>query len=372
MYTRKIGYGGKTITFGGANINTDINVPVLYDGSTYAWFQYDKLSTITFNQSGDVSVWTDFLDAGKTISIPRSLNGPSYNSIGGLTFNNSTAPYEELVDNDFSLNQPFSVYAVMKQETMSYGATVFSFNYDVYTYVRQLGDDVLYMRAGSTGVSKSGVKLKEWQICEFVFNGTDSYIRLNNDSSTSGDAGTDGLNRISFTLGGSGNGGSVSFKELIIRGCVDSPEAEQKISNYLKYKYNIDMDKLYGRELVYNGTFDTSAKWATSSGALPSAGWSIVDNKLYCDGTNFTICAPLADDNQNFLVLMPGAKYIMECDVSATGTCAFFGPNTGSVFLENGHNSIIFTYGPSFNNWFEGWDSFVGSIDNISVRQYFG
>ena len=367
MYTRKIGYGGKTLSFGGANINTDINVPVLYDGSTYAWFQYDKLSTITFNQSGDVSVWTDFLDAGKTISIPSSLNGPSYNSIGGLTFNNSGAPYEELVDNDFSLNQPFSVYAVMKQETMSYGATVFSFNYDVYTYVRQLGDDVLNMRAGSTGVSKSGVKLKEWQICEFVFNGTDSYIRLNNDSSTSGDAGTDGLNRISFTLGGSGNGGSVSFKELIIRGCVDTLETEQKIYNYLKYKYNIDMDKLYGQDLILNGTFDNTSIWevfdpsiSITSGVLRFSG--AINNQGYArqpgilkSGIKYHYSFQISNYTSGKVVLSDGMAWTIETDVSANGiyTGTFTSAST-SIFLW-GHNSF-----PAYMD-----------VDNLSIRQYF-
>lgn len=378
MYTRKIGYGGKTLSFGGANVNVDINAPnVVYDSSTFMWFiANDSLEYMTA-ESNLLSVWNDLSQQNNNLIQNTASKQPLYNSTHYVKFYRDWADSMQTEIFDASIYQPISIYMVIRQDQWHDAWRIFEGQNQVNN-VGLMGwetEPQLFLHAGGGSIVFDDLKTDNlFHIMRILLNGSNSKIQIDSLSAVIGDIGTNPIDRLTLCSIPALNDyfGKYSFKEILFRNCIDSSENEQEIYNYLKYKYNIDMDKLYGRELVYNGTFDTSAKWATSSGALPSAGWSIVDNKLYCDGTNYTACAPLADDNQNFLVLMPGAKYIMECDVSATGTCTFFGPNTGDVFLDNGHNSIIFTYGPSFNNWFEGWDSFVGSIDNVSVRQYFG
>lgn len=125
----------------------------------------------------------------------------------------------------------------------------------------------------------------------------------------------------------------------------------------------------FGPELIVNGTFDVSSGWETDSTDLPDGGWYISEGKLMSNGTNSF--RPVYNKN---LTLQSGAKYAFSCDVEVSSGQVhtyFNNDNTADANLPNGHNDLIFTYG-SNSAVFIQWGPFVGTIDNVSLRRYYG
>jgi len=143
------------------------------------------------------------------------------------------------------------------------------------------------------------------------------------------------------------------------------------INNAIKdYKKGLETfpEYLYGPEIVENGTFDTNDYWRASGGSsLPDAGWSIQNGKLVCEGTSpFTpITLPAGTFQQ-------GVQYIIFCDVDFSSGTLYFNIDNENWPLSQGHNEHVFTYGGGSYYIFQPWDIFVGTIDNVSIRQYYG
>jgi hypothetical protein len=114
--------------------------------------------------------------------------------------------------------------------------------------------------------------------------------------------------------------------------------------------------------------FDTNDYWRASGGSsLPDAGWSIQNGKLVCEGTSpFT---PIVLPHGTF---QQGVQYIIFCDVDFSSGTLYFNIDNENWPLSQGHNEHIFTYGGGNYYLFHPWNIFVGTIDNVSIRRYYG
>lgn len=77
--------------------------------------------------------------------------------------------------------------------------------------------------------------------------------------------------------------------------------------------------------------------------------------------------------NKN-LTLQTGTTYTFSCDVNvSSGEVRTYFNNTNTVYeqLADGHNEFIFTYGGNLAVFIQ-WGPFVGTIDNVSLRRYYG
>lgn len=142
------------------------------------------------------------------------------------------------------------------------------------------------------------------------------------------------------------------------------------INNAIKdYKKGLETfpEYLYGPEIVENGTFDTNDYWRTDASPLPDRGWSIQNGKLVCAGTSpYTpITLPAGTFQQ-------GVQYIIFCDVDFSSGTLYFNIDNENWPLSQGHNEHIFTYGGGNYYLFQPWNIFVGTIDNVSIRRYYG
>jgi len=121
-------------------------------------------------------------------------------------------------------------------------------------------------------------------------------------------------------------------------------------------------------ELITNGDFsDGGTSWVFQSN------WSLISNKLFCDGTQTTI-----DFNPRQLIFSNavGKKYLVKYTISdyVSGSINVFLANTtlGTTRMENGSFLDYLTIkAGSYTNYFYFMASadFVGAIDNVSVTE---
>jgi hypothetical protein len=117
-----------------------------------------------------------------------------------------------------------------------------------------------------------------------------------------------------------------------------------------------------GSELVVNGMFDTDSNW------IKDAGWSISGGVASCDGTNSAAIKQVIPE-------LLGSNYKLTFDITqyVSGSITAYLPfgtfNLGN-YSEDGTYTLIVIVGslPTLDLYFKS-NSFVGSIDNISVKE---
>ena len=116
-----------------------------------------------------------------------------------------------------------------------------------------------------------------------------------------------------------------------------------------------------GDELVTNGDFATDSDW------IKGVGWSINSGESSCDGTQ--------TGNTNLyqsITFETGKIYQVSFNVSnySTGTIKIvFGDTGGTLKSSNGSYIEEFTFVSGSNFYLQGNSSFIGSIDNVSVKE---
>ena len=132
---------------------------------------------------------------------------------------------------------------------------------------------------------------------------------------------------------------------------------EQSPITNIPATYQIPNQNL-GSELVVNGGFDTDSDW------VKQTGWTISVGTANSDGT-----AGLPRINQTILTV--GKKYIIEFEITAItsgsvnmllGATNLTSKNTLGIFKQEGVCSIE-------NKFYARSINFVGSIDNVSVKE---
>ena len=143
---------------------------------------------------------------------------------------------------------------------------------------------------------------------------------------------------------------------------MDAPSIGMIPSGYKDGKlYSVYPLEGLGEELVTNGTFDTDSNWTKDSA------WSINSGKANCDGTqsgNANIYQPIS-----FVV---GKVYKVTYELSnvSSGSAKIvFGDTGGTLRSTNGIFTEYYTFVSGSNFYIQGNSSFIGSINNISVKE---
>lgn len=133
-------------------------------------------------------------------------------------------------------------------------------------------------------------------------------------------------------------------------------EASTTLS-YAEAKHPSDSE---GRDIVINGGFDTDSSWNKGDG------WSISDGVASSDGSQST------DSDIYQTVLNPGDNYELTFTISNYSSGSIrpvIGGRGGAFYSSNGTHTENFTDLPSTVLRLRADADFVGSIDNVSVKQ---
>lgn len=120
-----------------------------------------------------------------------------------------------------------------------------------------------------------------------------------------------------------------------------------------------------GTEQITNGTFDNNTGWDDSS-----SDWEISTGKLRGTGTsNFDPIYPA--NHATITVNLTGKLTKYEFDVEYTSGEFRFRQVDPELSFSGfaGHFKLICIYATVYDDWFVTWPSFVGSIDNLTVRE---
>lgn len=212
--------------------------------STSFWYAGDD-ALQDFAVSG--KKWVGRSGNGEIAYTTASSNVPSTGTLDGhttLIFDGTADFFKDTI----ALSQPVTVYMVMKQITWTSDDMVFSGGGtgggDV-GLCRQRGTTPELNIYSGTGwaADNTDLTVNTWAILRVVFNGASSSIRVNNETATTGNAGTGNL--IRFTIGAycATNEGldyfsNIEVAEIIgFAGGIVSADNDTNIMAYCKSKY---------------------------------------------------------------------------------------------------------------------------------------
>ena len=125
---------------------------------------------------------------------------------------------------------------------------------------------------------------------------------------------------------------------------------------------DFEKSEVIGSELVVNGGFDTDTDW------VKGTGWTIANDIATCDGSQIT------DSGFYQLgVFISGGNYTLTFDITSNGEPFKFWVNgSQNIFSEvftDGTKTFNFTATTSGSAYFEATSNFIGTLDNISVKE---
>jgi len=209
--------------------------PVLEDGSTKAWFDYNQ--NITMNGSNLVSNWGDKSGSGNDLVQATETNRPTWNS-NGVLFD---GVFDFMKTAPFTLVQPEFIYIVFKSVTWTDTDRIFDGNTpDSGELLQRTSTPNIKAYAGGFSSESSDLILDTYGVVRVLFNGASSTLQVNNNAQITGNFGSGNMG--GFTLGSLANNtllGNIEVKEVIIRNVADTSQNEEIIYNYLKNKYGL-------------------------------------------------------------------------------------------------------------------------------------
>lgn len=239
LSTEVIQYNGNlTISF----VKTGTTVVVtnnVNDGETVGWFMVGDGSATYLTKDGSdrVSQLNDLSGGGHHLLQATDNNKPVYSSSTGLYFQDAT---DVLKSANFTLNQPESVYLVLKRRTTAV-TEYFSDGRTQYygCILAGANSQTLYANAG-TMLSSTTIETNRYKVVKCQFNGVSSKLQVNKYTAKTGNAG-------SANMGGIQLGAAVmDVKEAIYRKVADDAPMDELITDYLINKYDIDNQNIIG------------------------------------------------------------------------------------------------------------------------------
>ena len=240
-------YGSNTVTKINyiAVISAGPSAFLTSDTYTKAW--YDFALDVTKDGSNLVRAWGDQsssnLDLSYYATVPTST--PTW-SPDGITFDGSD---DELLSSALTLNNPSTVYIVIKQLRWTSNARIFSSSAFRYPTDMLWQYDSFGFNAPELGIrgtinpnmNNADCVIGEWHIITAVFNGSNSSLRIDEETATTGDIGICGFNGIMVGgwYDGHNNHSNIIIIEFIFRSHVDTASEKTEVYNYLKTKYSL-------------------------------------------------------------------------------------------------------------------------------------
>lgn len=196
-----------------------------------AWFRYGRGITVT---GLGVSQWDDQSGNGRHLLQATDANRPPLQTDGTILFDGGT---DFLKCNAFTLNQPTTIYGLLKQVTWTLSDIIWSGN-AAGTAENQLGQRVaspqVAIFAGTTVANNSNLAVDTYRPVVAVYNGADSLLQIGRTAPIVANAGTQ--NAGGFTLGANPSGAgsaNVQVLEIIVFPSAHDSALRAKIIDYL-------------------------------------------------------------------------------------------------------------------------------------------
>lgn len=192
-----------------------------------AWYRFGQGIT---SAGGLVSVWADASGRARNLLQATGTNQPTLNADGSILFDG--------VDNwlktaAFTLNQPVTVYALMKQLTWTLSDIIWDGD-AVNSYLVQ--DNVTPMLRLVGVADNTDLAVNTYGVLVTVLDGASSAIQVNNGATTTGNAGAG--NPGGFTLGTRGDvsaqWANIEVKEVIIYNAAHAAGTRARVYEYLR------------------------------------------------------------------------------------------------------------------------------------------
>lgn len=235
-----MGVFSKTFGIGGGQ-GALLNQPpaILNDGNTVAWYDVNRLDTITKDVNNFVSRWSDKLGSGHDLIQATSASKPALTSMG-ILFDGIN---DFMITTPFAYIQPESVYMIFRQVTWIQAATILSGYTSAQTNVYQnYISPGIRATAGNPSDQNLSLPLNTWGILRVVFNGVSSKIQIGENPALTGDFGVGNMGgfQLASLYGGGSNWSNIEVSQIILRKIVDTPNNDTLIYNYLKKKMNLE------------------------------------------------------------------------------------------------------------------------------------
>lgn len=233
------------IEFGGALLrNSDVNQDALYNYLKYKYSidlvdtvcDYDSSDLITITKDGSniVSRINDSLGSGNDLTLGSCL-WKTENGITSLSFN-GIDQYLKSAVGAFTLNQPISFYAIIKQKTWTSGDLLFSGLNGCGLIQYGTGTPSLEIRGNVSGTASNLKCIKgSWAVINGVYNLANSHFTINNYSTLTGTV--DNYNMRGVCLGANAAlsaFGDVDINRIIFKKTADDATTELYYFNLLK------------------------------------------------------------------------------------------------------------------------------------------
>jgi hypothetical protein len=198
------------------------------------WYDFAIASTITKDGSNRVSAWGDILGSGHDLVQSSDSLKPIISSTG-ITFDGVD---DKMETGTFNIAQPISIYFVGKKITHAhnFGGLISS-----KTGAALLTDEyatTLALNNTYTELTRT-IAAGSRMIVRGLFNGANSFLKINNATGKYGSVGTLGFTGI--MIGNQPGVGNYyvnwEYTEMIFRGADDTDDNEAAIYNYLNTKY---------------------------------------------------------------------------------------------------------------------------------------
>jgi hypothetical protein len=200
------------------------------DGYTEMWYMIGDDITHT---DGSVSQWDDI--SGNNRDMVQSIADyrPQYLNSDSVYF-----AADDILGFNFGENiqaQPITIYMVINQITETNGRHLLTLNGSALN-IRQTGDG----RLDVCNFTLSGNTMNTWKILTVVLSGENSLTYFNDNTPSTGEMATYGMNYTVLIGETAGRSANMSIKELIVRvGVADDETDRGGVVDYLNAKYSI-------------------------------------------------------------------------------------------------------------------------------------
>ncbi len=222
---------GKSTAKAGASSTGSATATMTGSSTTAAaWYQYQRGIT-----TGAVFQWDDQSGYNHPLQQGNATFQPVVQPDGSILFDGID---DFLVTASFTLNQPFTAYMLMRQETWV-GANRFLNGANLagdLTILQTTASPKFSGYAGSgPAAENSNLAVGAYGVVSVVFNGASSAIQVDSNAATTGDFGTNNAGGLTLAANFAGTAGwsKIRVKELIVYTLAHDATARQVVIDYL-------------------------------------------------------------------------------------------------------------------------------------------
>jgi hypothetical protein len=195
-----------------------------------AWYRYGVGIT---SAGGLVSAWADQSGNGRNLVQNTGTNQPTLSADSSILFDGVD---NYLKTGAFTLNQPVTTYALMRQVSYTNNEYVIDGDTAASMLIFQNGTEPqLSLYAGGIAGNNSDLVTGSYGVLAAVFDGASSLMQVNNGAPSTGGAGAQ--NAGGLTIGASGGGtafSNIQVKEVVVFPVAHDAATRARVIRYLQ------------------------------------------------------------------------------------------------------------------------------------------